>query len=229
MEMTHVIYLTTIVLLVAAGGYLIWELNEKLNLEKEMLKITERQLRKQKDRVWRLEKENEQLKEQIKQLEKHINCIENIWDGDIGEWEKSMSKYESEITALTAKLQSAYGRIGALTQQLNRLKEAKKAVKSDVKKADAEKVELPKECPDHLFEKFPEDIRQMAWEASCSLRPERAKRACEIKVCYCLSKAFEWIKTPQGHKFWQAWYIWQIYGADPNRMPPRDPNDPMYK
>lgn len=186
-----------------------------------------------------LKKELEAIKKVLenrnKTLEQYENDTNRLWKAykqeksEVEALEKQVERLKAETQeaeTLKSKLQSAYGRIGALTQQVSRLKKEceKKAAKVEVKK-----VELPKECPEHLFKVFPEKIRQMAWEAMCSAKKVMAQRAYEKKNCYSLFRAFPWRKTEQGYEFWWAWYKWYKKGANPNNMPPTDPDDPIYK
>lgn len=266
--MIHAIYITTIVLLVAAGFWLLNQLrkvvDEKIEKEEQLDRISkgvfelfEYAKSDEKKAIYKLgewvqtdgtiieglklynEAHIKHLTTQIERLEKRFKWLRvcgvdeqsELLTANLSSIIEKLKTQTEKTETLSQKLQSAYGRIGALTQQVSRLKKEgeKEAAKADVEKVEVEKVELPKKCPEHVFEKFPEDIKQMAWEVMCSTSKVKAQRAYEKKNCYSLDSAFMWAKTPQGRKFWDSWFLWGIDGADPNNMPPTDPNDPVYK
>jgi len=106
--MIHVVYLSIITLLVAAGGYLIWELKKRLDHEKFKSNAYVRMAKMHREKALELQAlkaETEQALDGLRSM--HSDLLIN---------------YNSEIAALKYKLQSAYGRIGKLTQQVERLK-----------------------------------------------------------------------------------------------------------
>jgi len=84
------------------------------------------------EKALKLGNENRQLKAQIEQLEKHVKFLKSDRDNQM-----------DNLDQLKSKLQSAYGRIGSLTRERNRLKKDEPTPFKD-------------EVPPHLFKEFPQ-------------------------------------------------------------------------
>lgn len=149
-------------------------------------------------KVARLEKETEQLKARIEQMENHIKFLESDRDSQM-----------DNLDDLKSKLQSAYGRIGSLTRQLSGLKKDEPAPVKD-------------EVPPHLFTEFPQEIRQLAWEEMKRLEPDDSEKA-KSGVGFCLGQAFVWEDSEQGYMFWRRLIGWEVGGASLNHTPPNRP------